>query len=98
MTEWELLNYKKPRLTPKDEHNCKAALSKSLNDLLKEQELPDVCYDCINVTKKTLEIRFAVRDLSYNPNIVALSTIVKSCFDKHKLNSLTVKKGRIVSR
>lgn len=96
MTEWELLNYKKTRLTPKDEHNCKAALSKSLNDLLKEQELP--CYDCINVTKNTLEIRFAVRDLSYIPNIDALSTIVKSCFDKHKPNSLTVKKGRIVSR
>lgn len=96
MIEWELFNYKKIWLIFKDEYNCKVVFFKSLNDLLKEQEL--LCYDCINVIKKILEIRFVVRDLFYILNIDVLSIIVKSCFDKYKFNSLIVKKGRIVLR
>lgn len=98
LTEWELVYNEKYTLFPAEEQECKAALSKSLNDLLKEEEIPAVRYDYITVTHKTLEIRFVVGDLSYYPNIDALSTIVKRCFNKHKLRSLTVKKGRVASR
>lgn len=98
MTEWELIYNEKYTLSPAEEQECKAALSKSLNDLLKKEEIPAVRYDYITVTHKTLEIRFVVGDLSYNPNIDALSTIVKGCFNKHKRRSLTVKRGRLASR
>lgn len=98
MTDWELLYMEKYKLTSEEVHRCKTALSNSLNDLLKQENMPDVHYDCITVTNKTLEIRFAMRNLSFNPNIDALSTIVKRCFDKHKLNKLTLKKERVVSR
>lgn len=98
MTEWELFHNGKYMLLPKEKNECEDALSNSLNDLLKQENMPDVHYDCITVTNKTLEIRFAMRNLSFNPNIDALSTIVKRCFDKHKLNKLTLKKERVVSR
>lgn len=98
MTDWELLYMEKYKLTSEEVHRCKTALSNSLNDLLKQENMPDVHYDCITVTMKTLEIRFAVRDLTYDPNIDALSIIVKKCFYKHKLNKLSIKNGRVTSR
>lgn len=98
MTEWELLYDEKYKLLPKEETSCKAALHNSLNDLLKEEKMQDVRYDCITVTETSLEIRFAQKDFSRNPNIDVLSTIVKRCFDKHKISNITVKRGNYVSR
>lgn len=85
-------------LIPKEETGCKAALHNDLNNLLKEEKMQDVRYDCITVTEASLEIRFAQNDLSRIPNMDVLSTIVKRCFDKHGLSKLTVKKGKYVSR
>lgn len=83
---------------PEEETRCQTALHNSLNDLLKEEKMKDVRYDFITVTKTSLEIRFARNDLSRSPNMDILSTIVKRCFDKHRLSNLTVKKGKYVSR
>lgn len=91
MTESELL------YNEKEEDSCKAAVH-SLNDLVKEEKMQDVRIDHITVTEKSLEIRFAVRDLYCIPKMDDISYTVKRCFDKHKLNSFTVKKGRAVSR
>lgn len=98
LTEWELLYNEKYKLISEEETKCKAALHSSLNDLLKEEKMQDVRYDCITVTKTSLEIRFAQKDSSRNPNMDVLSTIVIKCFDKHSLSNLTVKRGKYVSR
>lgn len=98
LTEWELLYKEKKPLIPEEETRCKAALDNDLNNLLKEEKMQDVRYHCITVTETSLEIRFAQTDLSRSPNMDVLSTIVKRCFDKHRLSNLTVKKGKYVSR
>lgn len=98
LIEWELLYKEKHKLTAEEETRCKAALHNDLNNLLKEETMQDVRYDCITVTETSLEIRFAQNDLSQNPNMDVLSTIVKRCFDKHRLSNLTVKNGKYVSR
>lgn len=96
--EWELLYNERYKLTAEEETRCKAALHNDLNNLLKEETMQDVRYDCITVTETSLEIRFAVNDLSRSPIMDVLSTIVKRCFDKHSLSNLTVKKGKYISR
>lgn len=98
LIEWELLYKEKHKLTAEEETRCKAALHNDLNNLLKEETMQDVRYDCITVTETSLQIRFATNDLSRSPNMDVLSTIVKRCFDKHRLSNLTVKKGKYVSR
>lgn len=98
LTEWTLLYNKKYKLISEEETKCKAALQHDLNNLLKEETMQDVRYDCITVTETSLEIRFAVNDLSQSPNMDVLSTIVKRCFDKHRLSNLTVKNGKNISR
>lgn len=98
LIEWELLYNERERLITEEETRCKAALHESLNDLLKTEKMPGVRFDRIVVTEKSLEISFAKRDLSCNPNIDVLSTIVKRCLEKHSLSSFIVKKGRYVSR
>lgn len=98
LIEWELLYNERYKLTAEEETRCKAALHNDLNNLLKEETMQDVRYDCITVTETSLEIRFAVNDLSRSPIMDVLSTIVKRCFDKHSLSNLTVKKGKYISR
>lgn len=80
--------------------SCKNALFETLNDLLKEEKLQDVYIyeDCVNVTKNSLTIKFAVRDLFRFPNVDVLSVIVNICLNKHGLNNITVRNGTEVSR
>lgn len=79
---------------------CRNALFETLNDLLKEEKLQDVNVyeDCVNVTKNSLTIKFASRDLFRFPNVDVLSVIVNICLIKHGLNNITVRNGTEVSR
>lgn len=98
LTEWELARNENVELLPEEKSRCRAALSKSLNEFLKEEKMQDVRYDCINVTEKSLEITFARMDLSCTPDMVVLSAIVERCFSEHKLSEFIAKNGRVVSR
>lgn len=81
---------------------CREALSNSLNDSLAKEELQglfiaDTEHD-IYMTNNSLKIGFVVRNISFGLNIKTVSDIVQRCLDKYHLNSVTIKKGREVSR
>lgn len=102
ITEWELKFKETLALIEEEVIRCREALSNNLNGLLAKEELlgifiPDNKHD-IFVTNRSLKIRFAVRNTSSGPNINTVSDIVQRCLDQNKLNTITVKRGRDVSR
>lgn len=99
-TEWSLCFEEEYQLKSDEVTSCRNALFETLNDLLKEEKLQDVYVykDCVYVTKNSLTIKFAVRDLFCFPNVDVISVIVNICFDKHRLNNITVRNGTEVAR
>lgn len=102
ITEWELKFKETHFLIDEEVSRCREALSNNLNGLLAKEELlgifiPDNKHD-ICVRNSSLKIRFAVRNISSGPNINTVSDIVQRCLDQNQLHSITVKRGRKVSR
>lgn len=98
-TEWELKFKETQALFDEEVSRCREALLNNLHGLLAKEGIfiPDNKHD-ICVTNISLKIRFAVKNISSGPNINAVSDIVQRCLDQNQLISITVRRGREISR